>query len=391
MSRLVVMSFVCLMIPVTLSSKSDGPSLDIKVDQVGYPSGLNKFAVVVHSGDFIPAAFELHRAEDNQIVFRGMLSRPAFDPDSGDTVEAADFTSVDRSGSYYLKVAGVGTSALFRIAPDVYADAYRLTARSFYGQRCGTAVDLGNGFHHDACHKVGSYDPSSGRTGPHPSAKGWHDAGDYGRYVVNSGITTATLLWAVDLWGRGGMGRVNLRIPESGNAAPDLLAEARWNIEWMLTMQDSDGGVWHKQTSTHFCGFVPPEQDDLPSVVIGLGSAPFKTSCATADFVAVTAMASRLYRSYDASFADRCLVASKNAWGWLTAHPPATFRNPPGITTGEYGDENCADEQLWAAVELALATREESFASYFTAHYREFLGRISSDEPPSWSNTAGFA
>ena len=156
-------------------------------------------------------------------------------------------------------------------------------------------------------------------------------------------------------------------------------------------MQDSDGGVWHKQTSAHFCGFVPPEKDDLPSLVIGSGAAPFKTSCATADFAAVTALASRLYRRYDPRFADRCLVASRSAWGWLTAHPSARFKNPPEITTGEYGDENCDDEQLWAAAELAIATHDDAFESYFTAHYREFLHRISSDEPPGWSNTAGFA
>src|SRR4051794_16416296 len=65
----------------------------------------------------------------------------------------------------------------FRIASDVYADAFQLIARSFYGQRCGTAIDLGGSFHHEACHKVGAYDSSSGQSGPRPSLRGWHDAG----------------------------------------------------------------------------------------------------------------------------------------------------------------------------------------------------------------------
>jgi endoglucanase len=187
------------------------------------------------------------------------------------------------------------------------------------------------------------------------------------------------------------MSRINLHIPESGRATPDLLAEARWNIEWMLTMQDSDGGVWHKQTSIHFCGFVPPEKDDLPSLVIGSGHAPFKTSCATGDFAAVTAIAARLYARYDPKFADLCLAAAKRAWDWLAAHPSENFKNPAGIGTGEYGDGNCADEQLWAAAELARTTHDESVENYFVAHYREFLDRISSDEPPGWANMAGFA
>src|SRR5437763_9168312 len=158
MSRLLVVSFVSLVSPLLFPFQGDGPSLDIKVDQVGYPSGLKKLALVARSTNLIPADFELHRAQDNRVVLRGKLSSPTFDPDSDDTVQTADFTSVDTNGSYYLNVPGVGRSASFRIAPDVYADAYKLTARSVYGQRCGTGVDLGNGFHHDVCHKRGSFD-----------------------------------------------------------------------------------------------------------------------------------------------------------------------------------------------------------------------------------------
>jgi endoglucanase len=357
------------------------------VDQVGYPTGLKKLAFVVHSGSHPLSNFELRRADNAQIVFAGKLTNAAFDSASGDAMQTADFTSVDSVGSYYVNVPGVGKSQPFHIAPDVYADAFQLTARSFYGQRCGSAVDLGGPFHHDACHKVGAYDPSSGRSGPRPSLQGWHDAGDYGRYVVSSGVATGTLLWALELWGQG-ISRISLHIPESGKGTPDLLAEARWNIEWMLTMQDSDGGVWHKQTSIRFCGIVSPEKDDLPSLVIGSGRAPFKTSCATGDFAAVTAIAARLYRKYDPPFADLCLAAAKRAWNWLMAHPAESFKNPTGISTGEYGDNNCADEQLWAAAELARTTQDESFDSYFVAHYREFLDRIASDEPPGWANTA---
>lgn len=391
MSRLVVVSLVCLVIPVVTLSKSDGPTLDIKVDQVGYPTGLQKLAFVVHSGAPSPSLFELRREDSNQIVVTGKLSASAIDADSGDAMQTADFSGVDSPGSYYVTVPGVGRSASFRIATDVYADAYYLTARSFYGQRCGGAVDLGGPFHHDACHKIGAYDASSGRTGLHPSTKGWHDAGDYGRYIVTSGVATATLLWAVELWGKGRMGKISLRIPESGKGPPDLLAEARWNVEWMLTMQDTDGGVWHKQTSSRFCGFVPPDKDGLMSLVVGSGRAPYKTSCATGNFAAVMAIAARLYREYDSKFADLCLAASKNAWAWLTAHPSETFKNPAGISTGEYGDGQCADERLWAAAELARTTREEPFEAYFTTNYRDFLSSLSSDEPPSWSNTAAFA
>jgi endoglucanase len=394
MRRLLLNLLLCSVLPASAPSSSLLPTADFKVDQVGYPSGMTKLAFLVNANAAAGAAFAVRRESDDSVVFQGRWTAPVFDPDSGDQVRTADFTAFNTPGTYYVSAPDLGRSWNFKIAPDVYSRAYYLTARGFYGQRCGSAVDLGSefpGYRHDICHTTGAYDPSSGKSGIHSSSKGWHDAGDYGRYTVNSGISTATLLWAVELWGNGGMRKVSLRIPESGGAIPDLLSEARWNIDWMLTMQDSDGGVWHKQTSAHFCGFVLPEKDDLPSLVIGAGMPPFKTSCATANFAAVTAIAARVFAPYDRAYADRCLAASKSAWHWLESHDEVVFHNPPGITTGEYGDEHCSDERLWAAAELARTTGESPFDSYFHGHYSEALDHLAADDPPSFPNMGDFA
>ncbi len=88
--------------------------------------------------------------------------------------------------------------------------------------------------------------------------------------MVNSGITVGTLLWAFELF-PSAVAKLDLAIPESRNETPDLLDEVRWNLEWMLGMQDEDGGVWHKQTSTRFPGFVAPQEDGATSYVIGTG------------------------------------------------------------------------------------------------------------------------
>src|SRR5439155_1225863 len=142
---------------------------------------------------------------------------------------------------------------------------------------------------------------------------GWHDAGDYGKYVVNSGMTTGELLWTYEVFA-GRVGSVRLDIPESGGSVPDLLSEVRWNLDWMLKMQDRDGGVWHKLTSERFGGFVMPERDDGgPRYVIGTGSGPYKSSCATGDFAAVMAAAARIFRPFDADFAAVSLAAAQPA------------------------------------------------------------------------------
>jgi endoglucanase len=368
-----------------------GPTTDIKLSQVGYPTGAAKVALVVSS---TPAErFMVRSAADSAVVFEGRLSASAADSDSGDRVQAADFSSLSSAGRYLLDVPGVGRSFEFSVGPDVFARPLYLAMRAFYGQRCGTAVDLGPafpGYSYPACHLKGAWHASTGLTGPRASAKGWHDAGDYGRYVVNSGITTGTLLWAFELFGDR-LRALKLDIPESANTIPDVLDEVRWNLEWMLSMQGEDGGVFHKQTSERFPGFVMPQDDAETSYVIGTGQAPYASSCATADFAAVMAIAARSYRAFDPAYADTVRAAAERAWAWTGAHPDVSFRNPAGVATGEYGDGDCRDERLWAAAELWRTTGDAGAHRYFLEHQAEHRAALRAHEPPSWNNLAPMA
>jgi endoglucanase len=365
---------------------AENPTTAIKVDQVGYPPDGPKIALVSAPAE----RFSVKRTSDNTVVLESKLEPAASDADSGDRIQAADFSAVHESGRYYIDVPGVGRSWNFSIAPNVYSRTYYLAMRAFYGQRCGTAVDLGPEFPayaHSACHTRGEFHPSSGKQGPRENIGGWHDAGDYGRYVVNSGISTGSLLWAWEMFGEK-LKAIQLKLPESGNGSPDILNEARWNIEWMLKMQDDDGGVWHKQTSDHFPGFVMPQDDHLPSEVIGTGSAPYKSTCATADLASVAAIAARAYQPFDRNFAAKNLDAARKAWAWAEKYPNVTFRNPPGISTGEYGDDNCSDERLWAAAELWRTTGEAGYGDFFLKNYKAFLSQLDTAPAEGWREVA---
>ncbi|MDZ4801591.1 MAG: glycoside hydrolase family 9 protein [Bryobacteraceae bacterium] len=364
----------------------------VRLNQAGYRPNAPKIAVVVAT---LPvSAFTVREASTGKVAFTGIAGTPAREADSGDTVQVLDFSALNKPGRYFIESGGLAKSWQFTIAPDVYSRPFYLAMRSFYGQRCGMAVDLGAefpGYKYEACHLAGAWHSSSGKQGAAPSSKGWHDAGDYGRYIVNSGITTGTLLWAWELYGSK-LAKVDLRIPESGNKTPDMLDEIRWNLEWMQTLQDAaDGGVWHKQTTERFSGFVMPEADKAPSVIIGTASEPFKSTCATADFAAVMAIAARAYKPFDARFADKSRKAAEAAWTWAVAHPAVVFNNPPGVATGGYGDRNCGDELLWASAELWRTTGLKPYHDYFAAHAREFMGTLRATEPQSWANVAPLA
>jgi endoglucanase len=378
----------------TMALKAAGPVSAIRIDQVGYLPDAPKFAMVVT--DAPGSKFEVRDA-NGRVVFSGPLGERVRDDNSGDVVRAVDFSAVRQPGRYIIRVPEVGDSYPFEIGAGIYRRAYQLAMRFFYGQRCGTAVNMGPEFpqfHYEACHLEGAWHSSTGKQGPRASAKGWHDAGDYGRYIVNSGITTGTLLWTWEMFG-GRIKPISLQIPESGQPTPDILSEIRWNLDWMLGMQDDDGGVFHKQTSEQFPGFVMPQLDRAVSYVIGTGAASYKGTCATADFAAVMAIAGRVYQPYDAPFSQRARAAAELAFTWLeknpadgTRNPPPApptiaFRNPPGVATGEYGDRNCSDERFWAAAELLRTTRAGKYERFFVAHYESFLNAI---RPPSWNS-----
>src|SRR5690606_8542169 len=148
--------------------------------------------------------------------------------------------------------------------------------------------------------------------------RGWYDAGDYNNYIVNSGITTGTLLMLYEHF-PAYFAALDLNIPESGNDVPDLLDEILWNLRWMLAMQDpDDGGVYHKLTDPSFDGMQLPHRANQRRYVVQ------KSTPATLDFAAVTALAARIFDDFETELpglADSCLAAARAAWNWALANP----------------------------------------------------------------------
>lgn len=359
--------------------------------QVGYQPEEVKIAMLADSS---ASEVLVRRASDQKLILRITPSEPVKDSDSGDTLRRVDLSKLSTPGRYYLELPSGVKGDVFDIGSQVYDRPFELAMRMFTGQRCGMAVALGADFpqyKYAACHtELAKYDPSSGREGTRDVSGGWHDAGDYGRYIVNSGISTGTLLWAYELNPKK-VSRFDLKLPDHKAGTPDILTEIKWNLDWMLKMQDSDGGVWHKATSANFPGFVMPEMEKLTTLVIGTGSAPFKGTAATADFAAVTAIASRVYRKFDAGYADRCLSASRKAWDWLKANPNSLYaRNPKGISTGAYEDTNTTDEREWAAAELFRATGDSRYGSAFEESVKS-KPTVTSGNAPAWPSVGAMA
>jgi alpha-glucosidase len=390
---------------------ASGPPAAVDMNQAGFLPA----AVAMNQVGFLPAAtkiaFEVKpsarvSADDSEsknffvltaiggdTVFRGTLGPWTTSANSGLSARPADFSALKKEGEYRIVISGTMEKFYpIRIADRLYDPVVKAALKGFYYQR--SAMGLTPEYAGQWSRPAGHPDT---QVLVHPSAAsdkrpagtvistpgGWYDAGDYNKYIVNSGITMGTLLDAYEDFPHF-FDTLHTNIP-SMTGVPDLLNEALYNLRWMLTMQDpADGGVYHKCTNAVFDGMVMPGVTKAPRYVVQKGTA------ATLDFAAVMAQAARVFRRFQSALpglADTCEHAAEYAWQWASAHPDLAYDQQainrqfsPAITTGAYGDRNFKDEWFWAAAELTVNTRDSRYAQVV----REQL-----DNPlalPSWSN-----
>jgi endoglucanase len=339
------------------------------INQVGYPSYSKKYVFISKPVD----SFRVINISDGKIYFSGKPDLSVSgDASTGLNIYKGDFSALNKNGVYIIITSNNDSSYQFSISDSIYNDVYRKVLKGFYFQRCGidlTSVYAGQ-YTHSKCHQLdGVLHSSTSLSGYISSAGGWHDAGDYGKYVINAGVTVGTLLMGYELF-PSRFAFDDLNIPESNNKIPDILDEIRYELNWLLTMQDSNsGGVYAKLTRETFEDFSMPQNDQAIRWIYQISSA------ATADFAAMMAKAGRIYQKFDQFFAATCLNAAKKAWNYLTLHtsivPAGGFKNPSGTSTGEYGDMDDRDERIWAAAELFITTAEDVYHNYFLAHYQD--------------------
>jgi len=368
-------------IVASMAGTARGQTAAIRVNQLGYYPAGQKIALVMNAD---ADSFDIVSTAGQQVVLSGKLGSAVSWDDAGDQVQTCDFSALQTPGEYQIHVRGFGYSYPLEISGTVLRNAARASLRSFYYQRCSSGLEEAyagawarNAGHPDtAC----IYHSNTGKTGTLSSPGGWYDAGDYGKYVVNAGISVATLLAFHENF-PDFFPDSSILIPESGNGASDLLDEVRYELEWLRTMQDDDGGVFHKLTTLWFIGFERPENAGGDRYVMP------KSTAATLDFAAMMAMAGRIYEDADSAFASGCLEQARQAWSWAKNHPEVYFENPSDVSTGTYGDGYVQDEFIWAAAELYISTGEAEFRNYLNAR----KSSLNYNRAPGWPNVQPLA
>jgi len=362
----------------------------IRFNQIGFYPEAPKVAII---NDDKATEFIVKSLTTGEVVYKSKLGTTNKSVISDKITRTADFSKVSKPGKYKLNVPGIGDSYTFEIKPQIFCELTKALVKGFYFQRMSMTIlpEFGGKWSRAEGHpdnKVIIHPAAASTNRPAgtviSSPKGWYDAGDYNKYIVNSGITMGTLLSLYEDFPKY-FDSLKIKIPESGNGVPDLLNEIVWNLRWMLTMQDpNDGGVYNKVTNADFDGFI------MPAVAVTTRYVVPKGTAATLDFAAVMAQASRVYAGFKKVFpglSDSCMKSAEKAWDWAVKNPKVAYDQnlmnktfKPVINTGGYGDSDFTDEFIWAASELYISTGKES---YYKAHpmFPDTLMPL-----PSWDN-----
>jgi len=367
-TRIAAAALLCVGVLAAVSSVSAqaDTAYKVRLNSVGFIADLPKKASVKITGGGgaqpavpIPGEFTVKRVSGDETVFTGTLGSNVNNTDTRDTIRVADFSAFKTPGRYYVAAAG-SRSPEFEIADTALNDAYRAMMLGMYLWRCGTAVDAtynGKRYQHAACHLNDGNLQYVGGSGTKPATRGWHDAGDYNKYIVNSGVTVGLMLKA---WEHHGDALKNIKltaVQDEGNI-PAYLSEVKWNLDWVSSMQLDDGKVSHKMSTRNFCGFIMPEEETAVRYFVPWGTA------ATASFVAMLAQASRVYAPYDAQLAAKWLAQAKTGYDVLAASSFVSA-DQSAFSTGTYSNRDDADQRLWAAAEMWETTGEEKYLKDF--------------------------
>lgn len=366
--------------------------MEIFINQEGYLPKEEKYFIINNKAK----SFTVKSEENNQESFSGSVSLwKENDTSTGETLYVGYFTDLTQNGKYFIVLDDGSKSFSFNIKDDVFNNVRDKSLKSYYYQRSG--IELEEKYAGIFARKAGhieklEYHHSSPIEGKKDVSGGWYDAGDYGRYIIPASVSLAVMLMGYEQYPEK-FKSDDINIPESSNGIPDFLDEMRYELEWMLKMQHREEGKFkgalpYMLNSLH-------RVDGLPAEASACQYIYDFSSVATADFSAAMALSSRLYKSIDKEFANKCLDASILAWDFLRVngnYPEGGFQRPSDTTTGGYAEEakdnyedyNC---RLWAALELYLTTGSTEYHDYFVNNYK----LLTNSWNMAWNDATGFA
>lgn len=293
---------------------------------------------------------------------------------TGVPVFELDLSALRAAGRYQACVDGVGCSEAFDVRSTVWRDLAVTVARGAFHQRSGIALgppwtaivrprprhpDEGTVVLASSLTLTGAASSSdwfadlvAGRQGDQQVEGAWgghHDAGDWDRRIEHLWYTRA----AAELVEQRPelFARLDLDLPESGDAVPDLLDEGLWSLDLYRRMQQPDGAIRGGIEATEH---PQPDTTSWTDDLALLAYAPDAWSSYL--YAGVAAETARVLARYDADRARGYLDSALAAMTWAEAQPVEPDAQQAAAVAGQ---------RSVAAVALLSATGDRRWHDVF--------------------------
>ena len=336
--------------------------LEPKINMLGYLPNEKKYFYVVTNTAAVGDTYKIFDANGNT-SYAGTLSGLAVNDiaTTGEGVWKVDFSNFKTIGTYHISINNKD-SFHFKIADDVYDGLFKDSLRCFYLIRCGIGInDEVTGLSRNACHLSDAITKDTAVNSDFTG--GWHNAGDYGKWCHMEAISSAWFMWLYEMK-TANMKNFKNNILESTNSMSDLLNEAKWGLDFLFKLQNTDGSVYHKvDTEGNFCWGTKPDMDPFTRYAAfqKIGQLQIPSTIDAADFSAVMAQASRVFDNIDSDYSIKCRQAAIKAWEWVVAN------SATGQTDPYYTDASSTEEVLWAKAEMFRLTGDTNLSTTFSS------------------------
>lgn len=346
---LLICFFIVTLIPnCTVSLKAES-EIYFRINQVGFLPSEYKSAIVLSNIPLDGMKAELKNKLSGKNAGSYSISKNLGQYGNFKYSYIIDFSDETDTGEYILVIAD-RQSYPFTIGSNPYKNIAEILLDFFKVQRCGYT----NPYHHEVCHISDATSIIDGNRSIPIKVDvtgGWHDAGDYVKFLNTTAYSTYMLLFSYEF------DPVKFGFDRDNNGVPDLLEEAKVGLDWLLRAAYSSNKfiTQVQDLRDHEVGWRMPEEDtlrfDRPAFV-GMGKNLIGIYSAT------MALASRIWRNtiQFPEFADKCLNAAEKYYAIKDR-----VQNIDSSGTGMYIDNSFEGKMALAAVELYLTNKKQSF------------------------------
>lgn len=359
----------------------------IKTDQFGYKTSDKKISILSNpvsgynqNDSYTPGTnIQLKNAVTHQVVFSAppySWNNNATHDQSGDKVYWFDFSTFTSPGKYYV-ADGSLRSEDFVIHDTVYNEVFKQAFKSYYYQRCGTpklSSHVWSGYADTPCHlqdTICKYYATPGIQSRWKNLSGgWHDAGDYNKYVNFAYPAVLDLLFSFHFHPEAWLSD-QFNIPESGNSIPDILDEIKVETDWLLKMQETDGGILSMVGVVNHTTASPPSADNSERLYGPRSTSASYSAAAMFAFAAI--QFKKVNNAQAQSYGNSLQNAAVQAYNWAEANPGVTFYNANVIGAGEQELDSyeTSMRKLCAAIFLYKLTGSASYKNHVETNYNQ--------------------